>query len=157
MYIYQEYLQRLARCDALRGSSLLQRFLTNGHEIDGMFEPESVSREAERKVASLRNKLVIEKGQNLDVFLDSFIASAEPAVVKRKSASRPPSMHGCSRRRHNSADVLPPVQWSLVTTTLPTQRASSSWSTVEGTARLVLYTCRNLMKVSFFSSFIDFK
>ena len=57
------FFQRLARSPVLRGSSLLHSFLTPGSEITGMFEPDSVSREAERKVKSLKSKLIIEVSQ----------------------------------------------------------------------------------------------
>lgn len=52
--------QRLVRSPVLRGSSLLHSFLTPGAEMTGKIEPESVGREAGRKVKSLKSKLVIE-------------------------------------------------------------------------------------------------
>eukprot|EP00795_Rhopilema_esculentum_P009537 gene9537-17283_t len=79
---FQEYLQSLVRNPVLRGSGLLHIFLSPGSELTGMFEPESMGREAGRKIQSIKSKLVIERGQNLDEFLQAFLASAEPPKKK---------------------------------------------------------------------------
>ena len=62
LFIEQLYLlQRLVRSPILRESGLVHSFLTPGHEMGGgLFEPDSVGREAHRKVNSLKSKLVIE-------------------------------------------------------------------------------------------------
>eukprot|EP00794_Sanderia_malayensis_P008846 gene8846-9794_t len=79
---FQEYLQSLVRNPVLRGSSLLQIFLSPGSQITGMFEPESMGKEAGRKIKNIKSKLSIERGQNLEEFLQAFLASAEPPKKK---------------------------------------------------------------------------
>ena len=144
---FQEYLQRLARSPVLRGSSLLQRFLTPGPEIDGMFEPESVGREAGRKVKSLKSKLVIEKGQNLEVFLNSFISSAEPPL-KKKIPPKPIASHMYStHRRHDSLISLPPPYWAReLRRNLSANPDIDSYSP-NSVSQYILYACRNYFKV----------
>ena len=58
-------LQRLVRSPILRTSGLLHSFLTPGQEMEKLFEPDSVGREAHRKVNSLKSKLVIEVATNV--------------------------------------------------------------------------------------------
>ena len=140
----QEYLQRLARNPVLKGSSLLQRFLTPGAEIDGMFEPESVSREAGRKVKSLKSKLVIEKGQNLEMFLNSFLNSAEPPV-KKKIPPMTPKTHVFSSHRSHDTLSLPPPHWAReLRRNLSLEDNSFCPCTV---SEYVMYACRNYFKV----------
>lgn len=55
--------KRLVRSPLLRRSHLLHSFLTPGQEMEKLFEPDSVGREAHRKVNSLKSKLVVEVRQ----------------------------------------------------------------------------------------------
>lgn len=144
----QEYLQKLARSPALKGSSLLQRFLSPGPEIDGMFEPESVGREAGRKVKSLKNKLVIEKGQNLEKFLNSFINSAEPPAKKKiPPKPMPTHMMYSTHRRHDSLVQLPPPHWARELRRNLSINSDIDFLSPHSVSEYVLYVCRNLFKV----------
>jgi len=110
---FQEYLQSLVRNPVLRGSGLLHIFLSPGSELTGMFEPESMGREAGRKFKSIKSKLMIERGQNLDEFLQAFLASAEPP--KKKLPPKPQnekSQRGSSKPKPNSKLFLPARPWS---------------------------------------------
>lgn len=141
----QEYLQHLARSPHLKESSLLQRFLSPGLEIDGMFEPDSMGREAGRKVKSLRSKLHVEKGQNLSPFLNSFISSAEPAAKKKIPIKPPASQMMYSSHRQGDALTLPPPHWAR-----ELRRNLSNPSDTSFTSSItpyILYLCRNIFKV----------
>jgi len=148
---FQEYLQRLVRSPVLRGSSLLHSFLTPGAEITGMFEPESVGREAGRKVKSLKSKLVIEKGQNLELFLNSFIISAEPTLKKKIPAKTPPTtFYTPGHRRRDSRMYLPPPAWAQRNHRRTLSDSSDDFFKLQATTvtEFILYGARNVLKVS---------
>uniref|UniRef100_A0A7M5X746 Sorting nexin n=2 Tax=Clytia hemisphaerica TaxID=252671 RepID=A0A7M5X746_9CNID len=147
---FQEYLQRLVRSPILRTSGLLHSFLTPGQEMDKLFEPDSVGREAHRKVNSLKSKLVVEKGQNLDSFLDCFIQSAEPPLKKKMAAKSPPSMP-TKHRRSDSRMYLPPPAWAIDHRRNMSSSSDESTHTLphyQSVTQLILFIARHFFRIN---------
>lgn len=144
----QEYLQKLVRSPVFRGSSLLHSFLTPGGDITGMFEQESVGKEAGRKVISLKSKLVVEKGQNLEPFLNAFITSCEPPVKKRLPIKCPPTQGMSGHKRRDSRMYLPPPAWARdVRRSLSSTSSDTYTDSISSVTQYILYIARNHVKV----------
>ncbi|XP_065066151.1 sorting nexin-14-like [Rhopilema esculentum] len=159
---FQEYLQSLVRNPVLRGSGLLHIFLSPGSELTGMFEPESMGREAGRKIQSIKSKLVIERGQNLDEFLQAFLASAEPPKKKIPPKPQNEKIQRPTKQRKNSKLYLPsrPCSWELVLgifwrfypqlllQQIAIENTTKNLSNEMTITDYIIYSARSLLKVS---------
>ncbi|XP_019640211.1 PREDICTED: sorting nexin-14-like [Branchiostoma belcheri] len=72
--IFEKWLQMLLTKPALRGSELLHSFLSPGPEFETRLLPDV---NIGKMLKSVPNKLVKEKGQHLEPFLQAFLASTE--------------------------------------------------------------------------------
>ncbi|XP_065659374.1 sorting nexin-14 isoform X3 [Hydra vulgaris] len=142
----QEYLQRLVRSPVLRTSSLLHSFLTPGAEITGMFEPDSVGKEAGRKMKSLKSKLVTEKGQNLLPFLNAYVLTAEPPV-KKKVMPKSSLIH-----QHQKLNSRPYLQIPQNMCSINPQNhlfySSNDTEYPCGITNYIIYAAKNFLKVA---------
>ncbi|XP_028417389.1 sorting nexin-14-like isoform X2 [Dendronephthya gigantea] len=91
---FKQYLQDLVRNPLTRGSALLFRFLSPDKEFTNMFTPDTVGQVAGKKLKSVATKLRTkkEKGQNLETFLHSFLASTKPPSGRSTPVSGSPNM-----------------------------------------------------------------
>ncbi|GAB1606612.1 sorting nexin-14-like isoform X2 [Argonauta hians] len=85
---FEEYLQKLVAIPQLRGSELLYYFLTSKDELTSSFLPDI---NIGKIVKSVPMKLLKERGQHIDTFLQSFLQSTEapkprPCRLERKNS-----------------------------------------------------------------------
>ena len=98
---FKQYLQDLVRNPLTRGSALLFRFLSPDAEFIDMFTPDTVGQVAGKKLKSVATKLKKERGQNLETFLQSFLASTKPPSGRSTPVSGSPNM----QRKENRAQA----------------------------------------------------
>ncbi|XP_022648046.1 sorting nexin-14-like isoform X3 [Varroa destructor] len=79
---FERYIQELLTLPGLRGSQLVYNFLKMNNEFTGSFLPDV---KLGKMIRNVPRKLVREKGQHLEEFLQTFLASTEP--IKPKSAN----------------------------------------------------------------------
>ncbi|CAI9721892.1 sorting nexin-14-like isoform X2 [Octopus vulgaris] len=85
---FEQYLQKLVAIPQLRGSELLYNFLTSKDELTSSFLPDI---NIGKIVKSVPMKLLKERGQHIDPFLQSFLQSTEapkprPCRLERKGS-----------------------------------------------------------------------
>ncbi|OQR70767.1 sorting nexin-14-like [Tropilaelaps mercedesae] len=81
---FERYIQELLTLPGLRGSQLVYSFLKMSNEFTGSFLPDV---KLGKMIRNVPRKLVREKGQHLEEFLQTFLASTEPIKPKSISAA----------------------------------------------------------------------
>ncbi|XP_071813146.1 sorting nexin-14-like isoform X2 [Apostichopus japonicus] len=144
---FEKYLQILLTKPFLRGSQLLYRFLTSEEEFATKFLPDV---NLGKIMKSVSTKVIKERGQHLEPFLQSFLSSVEepkpkpgdptedanPEKIIKDMVSDP--VHG-----NNACQMF-----DRSTVEMPGQRSSGDLQEVNGIFDYILYIARSVFEIS---------
>lgn len=143
---FEQYLQKLVAMPQLQGSELLYNFLTSKDELTSSFLPDI---NIGKIVKSVPMKLVKERGQHIDPFLQSFLQSTEapkPRPIKLERKGSDTSLKSVTSEKFysplyennfNCESSYPP----------PAPKGDLPEGNIEGVFNMLIYLARNVYHI----------
>lgn len=143
---FEQYLQKLVAMPQLQGSELLYNFLTSKDELTSSFLPDI---NIGKIVKSVPMKLVKERGQHIDPFLQSFLQSTEPPKPRPIKMERKDS--DSSLKSVTSEKFCSPVFENNFNCEssypLPAPKGDLPEGNIEGVFNMLIYLARNVYHI----------